>query len=120
MKGFDLREIKNMMKELGIKSEEIAATRVVIEGADKDIIITNPEVVLTDTQGVKVFNISGEIEEKIKPVEAEISDADIKFVEEQAGISDDEAARRALVDAGGNIAEAVMRLKKGNADANTL
>ncbi|MEM0149145.1 MAG: nascent polypeptide-associated complex protein [Candidatus Micrarchaeaceae archaeon] len=115
MQGLDPREIKNMMKQLGIKSEEIAANRVVIEGIEKDVIVTNPQVVLMDMQGVKVFNISGNVEERPKRLDIEISDADVQFVKEQAGIEDDEAARRALEESGGNIAEAVMRLKKSSA-----
>ena len=110
MPNIDPRQLKSMMDRMGIKSSEIDAERVVIEGKEKNIIIEEPQVTMIEAQGSRTFQISGRISEVEKGA-IEISEEDVSMVMEQAGISDKEAARKALEESNGNIAEAIIKLK---------
>ena len=109
--NMDPRAMKRMMESMGMKNTEIAAGRVVIEGKDSDIVIDNPNVVLIEMQGNKIFQITGSISEKSKAPGTEISDEDIKLVKEQTGINDDSAVRAALEESNGDIAGEILKLK---------
>lgn len=106
------RQMEKMMKRMGIKVDEIDARQVIIKCADKDILIDNPQVVKTNLQGQDSFQISGDVrEESIGEVKLEISAEDVKMVAEQAKVSEAKA-RAALEKANGDIAQAIMDLKK--------
>ncbi len=109
--NMDPRALKGMLDRLGIKSRSIASSRVVIECDGKDIVIEEPEVTLVEGQGMKSFQISGRVSE-VDRTAAEISDDDVKFVKEQTGEQDDALVRRTLEETKGNIAEAILKLKK--------
>jgi len=55
--------------------------------------------------GKETFQISGDI------IESSINDEDIKTVSEQAGVSEEEA-KKALKESSGDLAEAILKLKK--------
>lgn len=114
MPNMDPRAMKSMLERMGITSREIPAERVIIQGKDKEIIIENAQVVAIETKGAIVsFNISGDVSERDRVQEPiEISDDDIKLVREQTGIQDTQKIQEALIDANGNIAEAIIKLKK--------
>ena len=105
--NMDPKKMQKMMGKLGIKTEEIEADEVIIKGK-KNIVIKNPQVVSIDMQGQKSFQISGDVSEG--EVEA-FSDEDVKLVAEQAGVSEEEA-RKALEESNGDIAKAILDLKK--------
>lgn len=132
--GFNPKNMQAMMKRLGIKTEEIDATEVIIKAKDKEIVISSPEVVKTIIQKNILFQISGKIEERalreteeasvqIKKDESassasgveetdeeiSISDEDIKIVMSQTGKGAEES-KKALIEAKGNIAEAIINL----------
>ncbi|MGC8538127.1 MAG: nascent polypeptide-associated complex protein [Candidatus Micrarchaeia archaeon] len=111
MPNMDPRTLKNLMSKMGIKSSEVSADSVTISCSDRDILIRNPQVTKIEAQGMVSFQISGDIEEKEKSIDIEITDDDIRMVMEKAGIEDREKAEQALKDANGDIAEAIMRLK---------
>ncbi len=114
MPNLDPKSIKKMMDRMGIKSSEIDAQRVVIESSDSEIVIEDPQVMMIEAQGTKSFQISGSVREMRKEAaKVEISDDDVAMVKEQAGVSDDAAARAALEESNGNIAEAILKLKGG-------
>jgi len=106
----DPRALKGMLDKLGIKSRSIASKRVVIECGDNDIVVDEPEVTLIEGQGMRTFQITGRISE-VDRTSAEISDDDVKFVQEQTG-ADAASARKALEETHGDMAEAIIRLKK--------
>ena len=95
--GVNPAQMKSMMKQMGIRQEEIDAVRVIIEKADSQIIM----------QGQESWQVVGNAREETK--EAEISDDDISLVAEKTGKSKEEA-RRALEAASGDIAEAIVKL----------
>lgn len=109
--NMDPKALKGMLDRLGIKSSEIEGRRVVIECADKDIIIEEPQITLTEGQGMKSFTVMGRITEVDKTA-VEISEDDVKLVKEQSGVSDDVLVRKTLEDTKGDIAEAIIRLRK--------
>ena len=113
MPNIDPKQLKRMMESMGIKSSEISAGRVVIECADRNIVIDNPQVTAIDAQGSRSFQISGSVrEEERKAERMEISDEDVRIVMKSAGISDETAAQGALEATNGDIAEAIIRLKE--------
>ena len=104
--GLNPKKMQAMMKQLGIKQEEIEALRVIIEKADGKIVIENPSVVKVDMQGNETWQISGEAREE----EGEgFSDEDVKLVMEKTGKSEEES-RKALEEVKGEVAEAIMKL----------
>lgn len=95
------------MKQLGMSQEEISASRVTIEKSDNNkIIIENPTVVKLKIQGQESFQISGEVKE-----EQIISEEDIKTIVEKTNASKEEA-RKALENAGGDLAETILKLSE--------
>ncbi len=105
--GVNPKQMAQMMKRMGIKNEELEAKRVVIElDGGKKIIIEAPSVQSIEMQGQKTYTIAGkETEEK------EIPQEDIKMVVEQTGASEEDA-KKALEENDGDIAEAILKLKK--------
>jgi len=94
-----------MLKQLGMKQEEIDAEEVIIKCSDKSIVIRNPSVTKINFQGNDMFQISGKaIEESL---EEGLSEEDIKTVMEKAKVSE-EKAREALEKSGGDIARAII------------
>jgi len=57
--GLNPRQMKQMMKRMGIKTEEIDANTVIIQGSEREIIIEGPEVMKMVVQGQEIFNITG-------------------------------------------------------------
>ncbi len=105
------RQMKQLMKRMGIKSEDIDAEKVVIQGINKNIVIEKPQVVKTIMQGQEIFQISGgEIKEEEKEAKLEINLEDVGMVAKQANVSSEEA-KKALEESGGDIAQAIINLK---------
>lgn len=109
--NIDPKQLKNMMAKMGIKSSDVPARRVIIEGDEKDIVIENPQVIAIEAQGAVSFQISGSVMEKEKAQNVEITEDDIDTVMTQSGITDRQAALLALRETKGDIAEAILKLK---------
>ncbi len=104
--GMDPKLIKQAMKKMGLKQEEIDATEVIIKTPDKDYIIRNPTVTKVVMMNEESFQVTGSIEEYIP-----ISSDDIETVINQTSCSKDEALS-ALKKTNGDIAEAILELQK--------
>ncbi len=111
MPGMNPRKMQAMMKQMGIQQVDIPATEVIIKTADKEIVISNPSVQKVNMMGNQNFQVSGNISERSLDSTPEISEEDVKTVMEQSNVSEDEA-RKAIVDAKGDLAEAIMGLIK--------
>lgn len=109
--GVNPRQMQQMMRKMGIQQQEIAATEVIIRTADKEIIITEPSVSRVNMMGQETFQITGTSHERSLETTPEISEDDIKTVMEQAGV-DEEKAKKAIEDAKGDLAEAIMNLQE--------
>ena len=116
MPNMDPRTMRNLMAKMGIKSSEISATRVVIEGEGSDIIIENPQITRIEAQGTVSFQISGDITESErtdKEAPVTVTEEDIDMVAEKTGVSDKELIRQKLIDDKGDIAQAILDLSEG-------
>ena len=102
----DPKKMQGMLKKLGVKMDNIPASQVIIKTNSGDILIENPEVVKTTMKGSVVFQISGNVKER------SLSDEDVKLVIEQSGIADREKIKKVLEETGGDIAKAIIKLKK--------
>ncbi len=98
------RQMKKMMKQMGMKTEELDAVEVIIKLSDGTIIIDNPSVTVVEVQNQKTYQIMGS-ERVVQDIPLE----DIKMVAEQANVSED-AAKKALEENEGDLAEAIMSL----------
>ncbi|MBI2508399.1 nascent polypeptide-associated complex protein [Candidatus Woesearchaeota archaeon] len=104
------KQMEKMMKQLGVKQEEIDAEEVVIKCRDKELIIKNPSVQKVNMMGQESLQITGDIEEKIPE---KFSDDDVKLVAEQTGCSE-ETARETLENNDGDIAKTILEIKHNN------
>jgi len=105
MFGMDPKKMQQMMKQLGMKMDNIPASQVIIKTDAGDIIVEEPQVVKTTMQGQIVFQVSGNVKEK------SFSDEDVKLVMEQSGTTDKDQAAKALQQADGDVVKAIMKLK---------
>lgn len=107
--GVNPRQLKQMMKQMGMSQEDLDATEVIIKTADRVLVFEKPSVQKIVMQGQTSFQITGDYSQQEEEYEAKISLEDVKMVAEQAGVSSDEA-RKALEDTNGDIAEAIVKL----------
>jgi len=102
----DPNMMRNLMKQL--KMEDVPATEVLIKTNSGNLVINNPSVQRMKVQGKDMFQISGDISEEQT---IEVSEDDVRMVLEQTGCTEDEALE-ALGDTEGDIAAAIIKLKK--------
>lgn len=108
MPKIDPKKMQAMLKQMGMSQEEIEAERVIIEKSGGRIIIENPSVQKITMQGQASFQISGEVSVQS---DEKFSDDDVKLVAQKTS-SSEEKARAALEEAGGDIAEAILKLSE--------
>ena len=118
MRGMRGMNQKQMMKKMGIKTEDIGdVTRVVIETPEKHYVLERPDVQLMNAQGQSIFTISGDYD-VVEPSAAGVSGTDegmripredIELVAGQASVSEEEALE-ALEHCNGEPAEAIIYL----------
>ena len=103
------KQMQGMLKQFGIKSEEIESKKVIIELKNgKDIEIEEPNVTVMLVQGQKIYSVMGGTEKEKKE---EVPEEDIEMVMQQTG-STREKAIIALKKSDGDIARAIFLLKK--------
>ena len=108
MMGMNPRQMKKLMRQMGIKMEELEGVReVVIRMENKEIVLKEPAITIITAQGEKSYQIVPGSEE-VRAI-VNVSEDDIKLVMEQTG-ADYEAARKALIEADGDLAEAILKL----------
>ena len=104
--GFDPKKMQALMKQMGIKQQEISAERVIIESGEKRIVFDNPNVQKIVMQGQESWQITGDAREE--NLDVGIREEDVILVAEKTGKSKEEA-RKALEETKGDIAEAIVR-----------
>lgn len=110
MPGMNQRQMKQMMQKMGMQQQEIDAVEVIIRTNEKEIVITNPQVIKVNMMGQKTYQVVGEEHERSIDTTAEISEEDVQTVMEQANVSEEEA-KKAIEEAQGDLAEAIMNLQ---------
>lgn len=108
------RDAMRMMQKMGMKVDEVpAVSQVIIKTAGKDIVIEEPTVNLVTVQGQAMYQIAGgRVSESSTetPVQTAPLESDVQLVAQQTGRSLEEA-RKALAEAGGDLAKAILALK---------
>jgi nascent polypeptide-associated complex subunit alpha len=99
------RDLQRMMK--GMNMENIDAEEVIIRTKDKDLVISNPQVVKANMMGQESIQVIGKIHEVARN---KIKDEDIELIVKQTGASP-EKAKKALEETN-DIAEAILKLSK--------
>lgn len=127
---FGTRQMRRKMQQQGIEMDQIDATRVIIEGTEKTLILEQPEVVLMKQAGQEIYQIIGQAEEvssddltivsdtkfEGEPIVEEtefkptITENDIMLVATQANV-DPKEAETVLKECDGDIAKAILFLK---------
>lgn len=102
----DQKKVQEMMKKLNMNIRELEAEEVIIKTKDKNIIISRPDVMITDMMGKEVYQISGEVSES-----ETISDKDIEMVMERTGKDRDIVVKK-LEELNNDLARAIMELKR--------
>ena len=119
--GGSPRDLARALRRMGVRMEELDAERVVVELRDGRVLEVNPPaavmVLRVKGQPPMLYVIGEPREVEAKPSEeageaggVEVSEEDVMLVAEQAGVSPEEA-RRALIEAGGDIAAAILKLR---------
>ena len=104
--GIDPKKMQAMMKQMGIKQDEIDAVRVVIEKTDGGkIVIENPNVAKVTMQGQATWQISGEAHEE----DTGVNEEDVRLIMEKTGKGYEES-KSMLEKVEGDIAQAIVQL----------
>lgn len=109
------RDALRMMQKMGMDTKSLDDVRdVTIRTSDRKIIIEEPSVMSIAMQGQNMYQVTGgTIREETITSETKVTipEEDVKMVAEQANVSMDEA-KKALEGSGGDLAEAIVSLKK--------
>ncbi len=127
---FGSRQMRRKMQAQGIDMDQIDATRVIIEGPEKTLVLEQPEVILMKQAGQEIYQVIGSAEEydsedfivgekediedtesldetDLKPT---ITEEDIMLVAAQTNV-DRKEAEAVLKDCNGDIAKAILFIK---------
>lgn len=107
--GMNPKQMKQAMKQLGIKQEDIGATEVIIKTPTEDIIVKNPSVQKVNMQGQETFQVSGDVTHNEIDQTPSISEEDIEMVMSQTQCSREEA-KAAIEICEGDLAQAIIEL----------
>ncbi|AEK73528.1 nascent polypeptide-associated complex protein [Thermococcus sp. 4557] len=108
MMGMNPRQMKKLMRQMGIKMEELdGVEEVIIRMENKEIVLKEPVITIITAQGEKSYQIVPGSEE-VRAI-VKVSEEDVQLVMEQTGV-DYETAKKALEEANGDLAEAILKL----------
>ena len=109
------KQMKAMMKRMGVDQEEVAdVEEVVIRTRTKEIVFKDASVLAVSVQGQKSYQVVGTPQERERKREegkddGAIPEEDVKLVMEQTGCTSKEA-RKALEETEGAPAEAILKI----------
>lgn len=127
---FGSRQMRRKMQQQGVEMDQIEATRVIIEGTEKTLVLEQPEVILMKQAGQEIYQIIGEAEERSSDditimsdeevedgevlesteIKSAVTENDIMLVATQANV-DKKEAESVLNECNGDIAKAILFLK---------
>ena len=125
-RGMSPKQMARMMKKMGIEQKEIEGVKeVIIRFADKEWVISNVQLTMIKQAGTESYQVvgtkderglSGSVESTSKePVEIkkkiEIPMEDAALVASQTGV-DIEVAKQALEETEGDLAAAILKLRR--------
>lgn len=110
------RNAKRMMQRMGMNMGEMPDVQeVIFRTSDKEIVVENPQVAVLDMQGQKIFQVTGEVNERAletQTAKVTIPEEDAQLVADQTGKSMEDA-KRALEESDGDLAKAILLLQTG-------
>ena len=127
---FGSRQMRRKMQQQGVEMDQIEATRVIIEGTEKTLVLEQPEVILMKQAGQEIYQIIGQAEERSSDditivsdeevedgevlesteIKSAVTENDIMLVATQANV-DKKEAESVLNECNGDIAKAILFLK---------
>ena len=127
-RGMSPKQMARMMKKMGIEQKEIDGVKeVIIRFADKEWVISNVSLTMVKQAGSESYQVSGTKSERglsgnveSKPEETpevevekkiEIPMEDAALVASQTGV-DIQVAKQALEETGGDLAAAILKLRR--------
>jgi nascent polypeptide-associated complex subunit alpha len=123
-RGMSQKQLSRMMKKMGLEQTDLKGVKeVIIRFEDKEWLISSPQVALVKQAGTESYQVSGtkterglttglsteETEPIVKEIEIPIEDA--ALVAGQTGV-DIEVATQALRETEGDLAAAILKLRK--------
>ncbi len=108
------RRARRMMKQMGMKMDELSdIDTVILKGPKREIVIEGAAVTSINMQGQNMYQITGGTATETKnEQELDIPEEDVLLVAQQANVSVDRA-RAALEDTEGDLARAILMLSTG-------
>ena len=110
------RNAKRMMQRMGMNMGEMPDVQeVIFRTSDKEIVVENAQVAVIDMGGQKIFQVTGEVNERaLETQEAKVTipEEDAQLVADQTGKSMEDA-KRALETSDGDLAKAILLLQTG-------
>jgi nascent polypeptide-associated complex subunit alpha len=110
------RNAKRMMQRMGMNMGEMPDVQeVIFRTSDKEIVVENAQVAVLEMQGQKIFQVTGDVNERALETEAAkvaIPEEDVQLVADQTGKSLEDA-QRALESSDGDLAKAILLLQTG-------
>ena len=110
------KQMKAMMKRMGIAQEEISDVQeIIIRTRTKELVFTDAAVTAMTVQGQKTYQIVGEPKERPRTTDASaaeekgVPEEDVQLVMGQTGCTASEA-RKALEECDGAPAEAILKV----------
>ena len=125
-RGMSPKQMARMMKKMGIEQKDLEGVKeVIIRFADKEWVISNPQVTAVKQSGAETYQVGGSKTERALSGTATSSDAEIveeapeieipmedaALVAGQTGV-DIETAKQALKETEGDLAAAILKLRR--------
>ena len=129
-RGMSPKQMARMMKKMGIEQKDLEGVKeVIIRFADKEWVISNPQVTAIKQAGAETYQVGGSKTERALSGTATASSLDADIVEEapapeieipmedaalvagQTGV-DIETAKQALKETEGDLAAAILKLRR--------
>jgi len=129
-RGMSPKQMARMMKKMGIEQKDLEGVKeVIIRFADKEWVISNPQVSAIKQAGAETYQVGGtkteralsgstassssdtDIVEETPAPEIEIPMEDAALVAGQTGV-DIETAKQALKETEGDLAAAILKLRR--------
>ena len=108
------RQARRLMEKMGMRVEEMSdVNQVIIKTTTRKIVINGPEVTLTRIQGQDIYQVMGGKVSEVNTTteDLDVSEEDILLVAQQTSASL-EVARKALEEANGNLAQAIILVQR--------
>lgn len=102
------KQMRQMMRQMGINPVDIPATEVLIRTPEKELVIERPQVSKVNMMGQETWQVVGKAVERQR--QPEINEEDIATVADQAGVSREQAAA-AVRKHNGDLAAAILELQ---------